>query len=301
MKLPRHPALPYVGLALVAYLSGDLCSALLEQQFRFTPQRSPKAVEMPAALNGIRLPGELNFILSNRASGQDGDLPTDAPTQAAESNGTAVPSTRPPGTSPGAALPVLAGTLEGQGASLAVLQMGQETRVVGVGEEWLGFVLLEVAPFQVRVRDNRGQEHTLSMQLAQASAAPQPLAQATSSSVPANNSWANQFSPSASPVLTSRELRSMLDDQGWIKHILVRPFQRDNETIGVQVNYSNPNNPFPKLGIQSGDIVMTLNTRPLKAMEDMGTVLMELRNATSLNFEIERGGQVIQHSVNLDP
>jgi len=201
------------------------------------------------------------------------------------------------------ALPTLTGTLEGQGQSLAVLQMGQETQVIGVGEEWLGYRVIEVAPFQARLRDARGQEYTVSMQLANAgtngpSGPPlqMPQNQATT------NPWAaGNVSTLGSPVMSSRELRSMLDDRGWIKNILVQPVIRENEPIGVQINYSTPDNPFPKLGILTGDIVLSLNNKPLRGMEDMSTVLMELRNSTSLNFQIERGGQVMPHVVTLQP
>lgn len=301
MKLPQHPVLPYVGLLIVAYLSADLTAAMLERQFHFTPKRTAKSAAAPAQLNGLTLPGELSFILSNRAtaSGQ----PEPAPGMNPSANTSNVASSPSASAGNATALPTLTGTLEGQGQSLAVLQMGQETQVIGVGEEWLGYRVIEVAPFQARLRDARGQEYTISMQLANAgangpSAPPLQLPQSTSTT----NPWAaGNVSTLGSPVMSSRELRSMLDDRGWIKNILVQPVLRENEPVGVQINYSSPDNPFPKLGILTGDIVMSLNNKPLRGMEDMSSVLMELRNSTSLNFQIERGGQVMPHVVTLQP
>lgn len=297
MKLPQHPVLPYVGLLVVAYLSADLTAAVLERQFHFAPHRTAKAAAPPAQLNGITIPGELSFILSNRATGPGQTEPTPGITPVSSVSGAATVSA-----GNATALPTLTGTLEGQGQSLAVLQMGQETQVIGVGEEWLGYRVIEVAPFQARLRDARGQEYTISMQLANAGAngptgPPLQLPQTPATT----NPWAASNSTLGSPVMSSRELRSMLDDRGWIKNILVQPVLRENEPVGVQINYSSPDNPFPKLGILTGDIVMSLNNKPLRGMEDMSTVLMELRNSTSLNFQIERGGQVMPHVVTLQP
>jgi len=39
MKLPQHPALPLVSVAVLAYLCGDVACAVMERQFTNRPQR----------------------------------------------------------------------------------------------------------------------------------------------------------------------------------------------------------------------------------------------------------------------
>jgi type II secretory pathway component PulC len=302
MKLPQHPALPLISVALLGYLCGDVACAVMERQFSGRPQRQQSSQAGGVVpLNGIRSRGELTQLLTARSQVNTTD-PTAANTTAA---GVAALPGQPPQNTVGnaTALPQLAGTLEGQGQSLAVLQMGQETQVVGVGEEWMGFRVIEVGAFQARLRDNRNQEHTISMALANMGSSeppPAPLA-------PAGNPFAvtntnNLMASMDAPYRTSRELRSDLENKGqWVRNILVQPVLRGGENVGVQINYTNTANPFHRLGIQTGDVVLSLNAKPARGVEDITTLLMELRNATTLNFQIERGGQQLPMTVTLEP
>ena len=302
MKLPQSPALGWASLVLLGYLSGDLAAALLERNFSVPIRRPSQASQAaPATLNGIKVPGDLTFLLTNRsAESAVNDTLNDPAVVPGQ------PGLPPGGVTAGNAtgLPTLSGTLEGQGQSLAVLQMGSETQVVAVGEEWLGFRVLEVTSFQARLADARGSEHILTMKIAESQDSPAGVPPAFPGAqnpynvtVPSpGNNTAN-----ASPVMTSRELRALMDDTGWVRNVLVQPVLRGGESVGIQINYLNANTPFPRLGILNGDIIKSLNNKPLKGVESLSEGLMELRNATSLNFQIERGGQTLNHTVELQP
>ena len=156
MKLPQHPTLPLLSVALFSYLCGDLTCAIMGRQFNDRPQHLATGPTTPASA-GPTNPGELMALL--KAHPRVAVPPQDDP-QA------------PP--APAAALPTLVGTLEGQGQSMAVLQSEGEPAVVAVGEDFHGFQLLEVSQLQVRLRDGQGQEHTLSMMIEHQPVPPPP-------------------------------------------------------------------------------------------------------------------------------
>jgi type II secretory pathway component PulC len=298
MKLPQHPALPLLSVALLAYLCGDVACAVMERQFANRPQRQQAGGGAPLAPPGPSNPGELLAVLNGNAKG-GGALSPDAtptpngPTGPGQTPGVAV-------TNSTVALPTLVGTLEGQGQALAVLQAqgSSDTAVVALGEDFQGFKVMEVGAFQARLRDARNQEYTISMSVANNTTAPPPVP------APVNNTFQPVPPPdmgARGPYKTTKELRADIDNKGqWINNILVKPVLRDGEAIGVQINYKGGENPFSRLGIQSGDTVLSLNNKPAKAVENLPEILMELRNSQSLNFNLERNGQPTPLTVNLE-
>ncbi len=296
MKLPQHPALPLLSVALLAYLCGDVACAVMERQFSNRPQRQQTSAGAPIAPPGPTNPGELMALLNAhpQASPSPGSGPVTGTATINGSNPTVAVVNA-------TALPTLVGTLEGQGQALAVLQASgsQDTSVVSLGEDFQGFKVIEVGAFQARLRDARNQEYTISMSVANNNAAPPPppaFDQGAFKPVPPPG-----MEPARGPYKTSRELREDIDNKGqWIGNILVKPVLRNGESIGVQINYKGGENPFSRLGIQSGDVVLSLNNKPAKAVENLPEILMELRNAQSLNFNLERSGQATPLSVNLE-
>ncbi|MBX3167028.1 MAG: hypothetical protein KF760_06440 [Candidatus Eremiobacteraeota bacterium] len=296
MKLPQHPALPLLSVALLAYLCGDVVCAVMERQFSNRPQRQQTGGGVPIAPPGPTNPGELMALLS--AHPQASPTPGGAGPLTGLTTGN---GTNPPAAVNATALPTLVGTLEGQGQALAVLQApgSQDTAVVALGEDFQGFKVIEVGAFQARLRDARNLEYTISMSVANNTSPPPP---------PVSVNVTGTFQPVPPPVepqkgpyKTSRELREDIDNKGqWIGNILVKPVLRNGESIGVQINYKGGENPFSRLGIQSGDVVLSLNNKPAKAVENLPEILMELRNAQSLNFNLERNGQPSPLTVNLE-
>lgn len=301
MKLPQHPALPLLSVALLAYLCGDVACAVMERQFSNRPQRQQAGGGVPVAPPGPTNPGELMAVLNAH--------PQSSTTTSTGANGSIGPTT---GTGPGlpqpavvnaTALPTLVGTLEGQGQALAVLQGAgtQDTSVVALGEEFQGYKVIEVGAFQARLRDARNQEYTISMSVANNSNPPPAALQPPVGFVPAQPMQPTPPEAVKGPYKTSRELREDIDNKGqWINNILVKPVLRNGESIGVQINYKGGENPFSRLSIQSGDVVLSLNNKPAKAVENLPEILMELRNAQSLNFNLERSGQPSPLTVNLE-
>ncbi|MBN9418562.1 MAG: hypothetical protein J0I12_24135 [Candidatus Eremiobacteraeota bacterium] len=101
------------------------------------------------------------------------------------------------------------------------------------------------------------------------------------------------------PYQNTRQLREDLDrKEQWINHILVRPVRRNGRPLGVRVEFTG-SNPLARVGLQSGDIVLSLNQVPLTQVEDCPVLLTELRSAPSLRFLVERKGVVLPLEVHL--
>ena len=47
---------------------------------------------------------------------------------------------------------------------------------------------------------------------------------------------------------------------------MAQPVMRQGESVGVSLKYTVGENPFARLGIQSGDVVLSLNNKPAKAV-----------------------------------
>jgi len=173
--------------------------------------------------------------------------------------------------------------------------------VVALGEDFQGYKVIEVGAFEARLRDARNQEYTISMSVASTTnTTTAPMAMVPPPGfVPQQP--VQQVEAAKGPYKTSRELREDIDNKGqWIGNILVKPVMRNGESVGVQINYKGGENPFSRLGIQSGDVVLSLNNKPAKAVENLPEILMELRNSQSLNFNLERNGQPSPLTVNLE-
>lgn len=66
-----------------------------------------------------------------------------------------------------------------------------------------------------------------------------------------------------------------------MNHILVTPTDH-----GVRIAYRKPN-PFSRLGIQSGDVIVSMNGHPI----ELPQTLRHLYGADTLAFQIERNGK----------
>jgi type II secretion system protein C len=265
MKLPQNPALTLFGVVCLAYLCGDLACALLERRFTHRPWLQ-QARAGPTASGATASARELEALLSWHSGA---DEPVVEPDREAPN-----------------VFPHLLGTLAGGGSAFAIVQMpaSAQTAVVALGEEYNGLKLVYVGAREVRVRDGQGRERTLWMSMVDPEPTAPPLAQ-----------------PGGS-YKTCRQLRQDIDNKShWIGHIVLRPVLRNGESIGVAINYGGGDNPFARLGILSGDVVLSLNNLPAKSVEDLPPILMELRNSETLDFQLERNGQLLSLRLILDP
>lgn len=286
-------------LVAICYSAADLTAARIERRLQVpaeivnsTTTNVTTTTGPPPQLANV---GDLQNVLSTTAP--PAPPPGSGNTTVNGTVGPAVPGQPAPVAVPTGPPPRLTGTLAGGGHSLAVLLVGNETRVLGIGEEVNGYTITDVGQFSVTVRDGSGNVQTLTMDLANMSGnstavpqAPQPIQNISPGPIVANTTMANATAPPPG-TLSSKQLKDMLNNaQSFADKIQVKGIRRNDEVVGMQVNYTNQDNPFAKLGIQAGDVITSFNGHPLKGPEDLTWAYGELRNAQQLNFQIERGG-----------
>lgn len=291
----------------VCFFAADFTAATIEKHLS-AGAPPVKAAAQPAMTrsnvpqNGLAYSGELQYVLNNTVPIMPvGGGNASMPGMPAGANGTTVAVANAP---PPAALPKLTGTLAGSGHALAVLQSGEDTRVAAVGEEVNGYVVVEVGQYSAVLRGPNGQTYNLSMDLAASPGASNTTAPAAAPSptntVPPVPNAMPPAVPPADGTISSAQIREMLDhSERFLPHISLKPIRRGEEVVGVQVNYNNPNNPFAMLGVNTGDIITSFNGKPLTGAQDLTWAYQELRNATTLNLQLERNGQPVPLSVHL--
>ncbi len=296
-------------LVAICYSAADLTAARIERQLHV-----PAAVTNTTTTNVTTTTGGPPPQLANVGDLQNVLSTTTPPAPPPGSANATVPGgvgpagPGAPGTgfvqaAPTGPPPRLTGTLAGGGHSLAVLLVGNETRVVGVGESVNGYTVTDVGQFSVTVRDGAGNVQTLTMDLANmtgnSTAVPVPPPVQTASPIVGNTTAGNATAP-APGTLSSKVLKDMLNNaQSFADKIQVKGIRKGDEVVGMQVNYTNQDNPFAKLGIQAGDVITSFNGHPLKGPEDLTWAYGELRNAQQLNFQIERGGAPMPLTIQL--
>lgn len=201
----------------------------------------------------------------------------------------------------------LRGTMAGTGGGgLAMIDLNGQTQVVSVGQEIAGLVLTQVNTHDVYLEGN-GESQILQMDSKNqpVTITPPPTTAATFDTsqpvVPANDPAVDSADPGAGAILTQRELRNILNNpqafagQGF----KLKPVLREDKIVGMLATIPNASHPMARLGIQSGDIIKSLNGTPLEGPESLSSVYRILRNTPNLNFEVERAGQPEKVSVTL--
>lgn len=270
---------------MLAFLSADLTGALLERRLQLPPAR-PTALSAASPSEPRPFPvQQLRDVLRRPEPAHPGS-PEEMPTA------TASPSERPGPSEKvrkSGAEPQLLGTMEGRGGALALLQQGAETRVLAPGEEWSGWTIIEVNTYSARLRSAEGKEVELRLALG---AAAQPAVEQPAADPEGEN---------PQPLTSRGELLALMKSTAdWLPDVHVKPVTQNDAPYGVRLTFSKATNPFARLGLRSGDIVLSFNGHPLHGMEDLSRAQMGLRNDPSLNFEIDRNGEHVGLQVELD-
>ena len=194
--------------------------------------------------------------------------------------------------------PRLLATLQGSGQRLALLQLASDSQILGVKESWKGFLVLEVDDFSVRLREKTGRELVITMPMADRSGGQAPLAEpaatapSDSKSVPL---------PTKSLSLKRQQIQQWFSEKEAVSGSAIGPCKRNEQVVGMQINYITPESPYAKLGIQSGDAIMALNGRPVLTPGDMKWCQQEIVTASRLDFQLDRGGQSLPHQIQVQP
>lgn len=286
----------WLVLFATAFLAADLVSAGIERSMQAEPVPFQAAAAAPAAApRDAQVVDGLQVVLRQPAPE------------------TAVPTTTAgagPQTGPGSAAPALGpptgmalrGTLLAGAASVAFVDVGGQTRAVGIGDDLGGFRVNRIESTWVGLQ--RG-EQAFELMLdsmkppggSPASAAP-PVAMGDAATVPAPPA------PLPAPVdeeaadpggqLSLEDIRAQLDNASKMaQQVRVVPKAKDGQTYGVQLEFRQPDNLMARLGLQHGDVLTGINGQPIRGAEDLYKAYMTMRNAEALQFQVERNGQTV--------
>ncbi len=282
----------WVWVVLIAFLLADLTSAALEERLMLPPVAAPSKSASPAlpSAPAAAIPGELVSVLDTR--------PPEAIIEAGSTEGD-------PAAAPVASNPLnisLKGTIIGAGGvSLAVIDDGSgETKLLSTGEKIGELTLVDVGAHEATFRQGTETRVLSLMDSSDSSAAPPSMAQRPV----AVNTPVAPASPSApiKPPETMAEMQELLNDPAKASDgFKLTPINRKGQSYGVMLEFRKSSNLMSAIGLRHGDILLSVNGRPLKSGEDMYTAYQEMRNSPNVSFEVDRGGQVVPIKFEVKP
>jgi len=160
------------------------------------------------------------------------------------------------------------------GHSIAILEKGKVTKIVGEGEVFNGYRLKKVYPDRV-IFSKSGRDIVLLLNRPKNK---MPISEVNKEKLPAEKRFFVKRSEVLEEISTGRFLR----------YINIVPV--DNPP-GLKVNYVNPRSFIYKLGIRPGDIIISINDIRIRTPEDSFSAFEKLKNSDSITIEIIRNGR----------
>ncbi len=77
-----------------------------------------------------------------------------------------------------------------------------------------------------------------------------------------------------------------------LKDVFIVPVVRNGETVGFKFRYVKPGSLLYKYGFRSGDLILSVNGKPIRTVEEAFKIYNILRNEKIVKVEIERRGKV---------
>ncbi|MBD3816027.1 MAG: type II secretion system protein GspC [Halothiobacillus sp.] len=191
----------------------------------------------------------------------------------------------------------LEGIISGSPSPLVMLRVGGEVRLLQVGDALsAGVSIVSIAPDRV-VISNQGRLESIAFPK------PQSLDQAPAPSA-ASLTTANPRDVSAAAVApTVRALAEKIrhNPQTLLRFVTVSPVQQDGEISGYSLR------PVPgqealmrALGLMPGDVLTSVDGMPVNDPALLPRVMPLLNSGQPLQVQVERGGQPLSMTINLD-
>ncbi len=110
--------------------------------------------------------------------------------------------------------------------------------------------------------------------------------------------------PSASSlqsVIQKRDIESVTADPGMMfRQIRLVPYVQEGRTVGFLFEWIDPQSIFSKVGIQPGDVLVSINNQSIRSGEDAFRILQVLRNESSFKINLIREGKSIEILVRIE-
>ncbi|MDQ7824191.1 MAG: hypothetical protein RDV48_15420 [Candidatus Eremiobacteraeota bacterium] len=200
-------------------------------------------------------------------------------------------TTKPGGASPQEAAlgPLkLVATIIGEGTSIAVINAGGSDRVLEKGRVLGNFTVKEIFKNKV-ILASSGADTVIRMRYGEPD---EPLPQAS----PSESQQPVEVTPGViKREMGRREFESLIDPPDRVaREIGFAPVSREGKPYGIQLTFVKPESFLQKMGFLPGDILSTINNKPLYTPEDGMQAYQMMKNEDTVDFKIDRGGRFYQ-------
>ena len=264
-------------LVLSAVFAADLSASTLERNLSQDPEAL--SIASATAVHKRSNPADLDGLLRENASAseagdQDVSDNTSGPAGAVGLEGVA-----------------LRGTIANGPTRAAILEKDGESSMVLEGSPMGDYVLESVLSTWVYFAPKSG--HGKGVRLVMETVVdPEPSEEEIAAQENEAKTDSGEQKAEGEQRLSLDDIRAALNDTGKIaSQVRVVPETKDDQPYGTKLIFRQPDNIMSQMGLQDEDILLSINGQPARSMEDMYAGYMTLRNATSLEFVIDRGGQ----------
>lgn len=176
--------------------------------------------------------------------------------------------------------------------NMAIVYVDGERKIVREGDSVKGVKVLRISKDYVEFLAG-GQKNKVKLGYI-----PQPQTQ-TQPSIPVQNlpPLENVLPPHSrgTNTIPKSELERLTSDPGiMFTQIRLIPFVEDGRTRGFRFDWIAEGSLFQRMGINVGDILVSINNQPINSGEDAFRILQIIRNERSFKIAILRNGQPVE-------
>jgi type II secretion system protein C len=288
-------------LTVVALVLADFVSLTIREKQGPPPITTPIAPP-PAAVSGPVVSEEQIVESTLPLLGDHPDITKETPKPVAAASSQPAVSAAPV---PDPSLQMsLVGTIVSPGASIAILTLGGKEAVVHENDS-IGnpaFIVEEIGENSIKLAMN-GQTKTLwmpSFQPANVAASGPPAAAGMLPPPPPPTLTAPSGAPltPGKAVVSKQERDKMMSNlPETLKKLRILPNKKDGADYGSQVVYLEPGSFLSKAGLAQGDILLSVNGKPVNNASDGLAVFQAFQYEDKLVMKIDRGGHVVEQEV----
>jgi len=178
----------------------------------------------------------------------------------------------------------LIGTLKINNQYYALIKAGDNIKLVKEGDHIDGFIIRKIEKFYVD-GEEEGRKYRLSISIKKSG----------KMTVGRNDSYRLHKEVDTSEEVVKLDRRFVEEKTADIgklmKDVLIQPVVKDGKTIGFMFRYVKPNSLLYKLGLRSGDMIVSVNGRSIKTVEEAFKIYNILRNENTVEVVIKRKGK----------
>lgn len=181
----------------------------------------------------------------------------------------------------------LVATILGEGASLAVINMGTKDELAEVGRLIANYKVMEIYKNKV-ILETGGRKVVLRMKFGEPDE-PTPTPEASKTKAP-------EGAPGVeTKEISRREFDESINPPDRVaREVGFAPVSRDGRPYGIQLTFLKPGSFLQKLGFLPGDILKSVNTKPVYNIEDGMLVYQIMKNEDTVDVNLDRGGRFQQ-------